>query len=183
MNEISEHRLKVNRRHFFSRTSTGLGTLGLASALNSNLFADEAPSRNAIGGLTGLPHRPPKAKRVIYLFQSGGPSQLDLYDEKPELIKRFGEEVPRSVYPDERKTTMTLGQKQFVTAPSRFRFASHGESGLRLSELLPHLGTVADELCVIRSMFTETINHDPAITFQTTGSPLPGRPSMGAWMS
>ncbi|NQV23183.1 MAG: DUF1501 domain-containing protein, partial [Rhodopirellula sp.] len=157
--------------------------LGLASVLNPVVFGDAGPRRNEIGGLQDLPHHGPKAKRVIYLFQSGGPSQLDLYDEKPELMKRFGQEVPKSVYPDARKTTMTLGQTQFVTAPSRFEFRSHGESGLRLSELLPHLGTVADELCVIRSMFTETINHDPAITFQTTGSPLPGRPSIGSWMS
>ena len=95
MNSIPEHRLQVNRRHFFSRTSTGLGTLGLASILNPGLFGDEAPGRNAIGGLSDLPHHGPKVKRVIYLFQSGGPSQLDLYDEKPELMKRFGEEVPQ----------------------------------------------------------------------------------------
>ena len=183
MNAITEHRLQINRRHFFGRASTGLGMLGLASLLNPQLFADEHPGRNAMGGLTDLPHFRPKAKRVIYLFQSGGPSQLDLYDEKAELIKRFGEEVPKSVYPDDRKTTMTLGQKQFVTAPSRFGYRSHGESGLRLTELLPHLGSVADEMCVIRSMYTETINHDPSITFQLTGSPLPGRPSMGSWMS
>ena len=183
MNAITEHRLQINRRHFFGRASTGLGMLGLASLLNPQLFADEHPGRNAMGGLTDLPHFRPKAKRVIYLFQSGGPSQLDLYDEKTELIKRFGEEVPKSVYPDDRKTTMTLGQKQFVTAPSRFGYRSHGESGLRLTELLPHLGSVADEMCVIRSMYTETINHDPSITFQLTGSPLPGRPSMGSWMS
>ncbi|MFT5324489.1 MAG: hypothetical protein ACI8P0_002351, partial [Planctomycetaceae bacterium] len=109
MNVIPEHRLQINRRHFFSRTSTGLGTLGLASVMNPGLFANDAPSRNSIGGLTDLPHYRPKVNRVIYLFQSGGPSQLDLYDEKPELIKRFGEEVPKSVYPDDRKTTMTLG--------------------------------------------------------------------------
>jgi hypothetical protein len=183
MNPILEATLKQNRRHFFGRTATGLGTLALSSLLAGDLSAAKSPARNEFDGLDDLPHHLPKAKRVIWLFQSGGPSQLDLYDPKPELQKRFGEEVPKSVYPDERKTTMTVGQKQFVTAPSLFQFKKHGESGVELTELLPHLGTVADELCVVRSMYTEAINHDPAITFYTTGSPLPGRPSIGSWMS
>ena len=182
MNPFLELALQQNRRSFFGRSATGLGTLALGSLLAEDLSAAE-PKRNSIHGLVDLPHFLPKAKRVIWLFQSGGPSQLDLYDPKPELQKRFGQEVPTSVYPDERKTTMTAGQKQFVTAPSIFKFRKHGESGVELTELLPHLGTVADELCVVRSMYTEAINHDPAITFFTTGSPLPGRPSIGAWMS
>ena len=175
--------LAQNRRHFFGRSATGLGTLALSSLFSKEAFAAQARQRNEIGGLTDLPHHEPKAKRVIWLFQSGGPSQLDLYDPKPGLQKHFGQEVPTSIYPDERKTTMTAGQKQFVTAPSIFKFRKHGDSGLELTELLPHLGTVADEMCVVRSMYTEAINHDPAITFYTTGSPLPGRPSIGSWAS
>jgi hypothetical protein len=182
MENALEQSLQINRRHFFSRTSHGIGTAALASLLAANQVQAKG-TRNSIGGLIGLPHHPPKVKRVIYLFQSGGPSQLDLYDPKPELQKRFGQEVPKSVYPDDRKTTMTLGQTKFVTAPSIFKFHKHGESGVQLAENLPYLGKVADKLAIIRSMFTETINHDPAITFFTTGSPIPGRPSMGSWMS
>jgi len=124
----------------------------------------------------------PKAKRIIYLFQSGGPSQLDLFDYKPGLKKRFGEEVPTSVYPDERKTKMSAAQSKFATAPSIFYFSQHGESGGWISELLPHTARMADELCIMRSLHTEAINHDPAITFLQTGSQIAGRPSMGAWM-
>jgi uncharacterized protein DUF1501 len=120
---------------------------------------------------------------VIYLFQSGGPAHMDLYDYKPALRDQFGEEVPKSVYPDERKTTMTSAQSTFAVAPSIFQFAQHGQSGTWMSELLPHLSSVADELCVIRSMYTDAINHDPAITFLQTGAQLPGRPSIGAWIS
>jgi len=183
MNPFLELALQLNRRCFFGRSATGLGTLALGSLLAGDISAAKEPKRNSIRGLADLPHFPPRAKRVIWLFQSGGPSQLDLYDPKLELRKRFGQDVPTSVYPDERKTTMTAGQKQFVTAPSIFNFSKHGESGVELTELLPNLGTVADELCVVRSMYTEAINHDPAITFFTTGSQLPGRPSIGAWMS
>ena len=183
MNSFLEFAHRQNRRQLLSRTATGLGSIALSSLLANDLSAAKRPQRNGIRGLVDLPHFEPQAKRVIWLFQSGGPSQLDLYDPKPELMKRFGQEVPKSVYPDERKTTMTSGQKQFVTAPSVFKFKQHGDSGVELTELLPHLGTVADELCVVRSMYTEAINHDPAITYFTTGSQLPGRPSIGSWMS
>ena len=132
---------------------------------------------------TASPHFNPKVKRVIYLFQSGGPSQLDLFDYKPQLAERFGEDVPKSVYPDERKTTMTSGQRSFPVAPSALKFKQHGGSGLWLSEAHRFLPQVADELCVVRSMHTEAINHDPAATLFQTGSVIPGRPSMGAWIS
>ncbi len=183
MNLNLEQKLQINRRQLFGRTSTGIGTLALASLLNPDLFARNERQRNAIGGLEDLPHFTPKAKRVIYLFQSGGPSQLDLYDYKPKLQKRFGEEVPKSVYPDERKTTMSSGQDKFATAPSLFKFHPRGNCGTYLSEVLPNLGDVADEICVVRSMYTEAINHDPAITLFQTGAQIPGRPSIGAWMS
>jgi hypothetical protein len=186
MDPIRENQLLINRRHFFSRSSTGLGTMALASMLggpNNPVLAADERSRNSIGGLTDLPHFAPKAKRAIYLFQSGGPSQLDLYDYKPGLQKLWGTEVPRSVYPDERKTTMTSAQTKFATAPSIFKFKQHGQAGTWFTELLPNIGQMADDICVIKSMHTEAINHDPAITFFLTGSQIPGRPSMGAWLS
>jgi hypothetical protein len=130
-----------------------------------------------------FPHFAPKAKRIIYLFQSGAPSQLDLFDPKPQMEKHRAEDLPASIRKGQRLTTMTSGQKAFPVAPSIFKFAQHGKSGIWLSELLPHLSTVADEMCVVRSMFTEAINHDPAITFCQTGSQLAGRPSIGAWLS
>ena len=173
-----------SRRYFLQRMTSGLGTLGLASLLDDKLFAADpnAAPRNEIGGLTSLPHYPPRAKRVIYLFQSGGPAQMDLYDYKPGLREKFGQDVPRSVYPDERKTTMTSAQAKFPVAPSIFNFKQHGESGTWLSEVLPRLGEVADDLCVVRSMYTEAINHDPAATLMQTGSIIPGRPSIGSWL-
>jgi hypothetical protein len=183
MDPRAEHQLLINRRHFFGRSSAGIGSLALASLLNDSRPASAAPHRNGIGGMPGLPHFAPKAKRVIYLFQSGGPSQLDLFDYKPELQKQFGKEVPKSVYPDDRKTTMTVGQKSFKTASSLFRFTQHGQGGTYFSELLPNLAGVADDLCVIKSMHTDAINHDPTITFYQTGSTIPGRPSIGSWMT
>jgi uncharacterized protein (DUF1501 family) len=180
-----EKALLQTRRRFFGQTGTGVATAALASLLKPELFAagSREPARNAIGGLKDLPHYAAKAKRVIYLFQSGGPAQMDLYDPKPDLIKRYGEEVPKSVYPDERKTTMTSGQVSFPVAPSRYKFNRCGQSGIELSETLPELSRMADDICVIRSMHTEAINHDPAATFFQTGSVVPGRPSMGSWLN
>jgi len=182
MNPLLERRLLLNRRHFFGQAGSGLGTLALAALLNREAAA-ASPPRNAIGGMPGLPHFEPKAKRAIWLFQSGGPSQLDLFDYKPELHRRFGEEVPTSVYPPERKTTMTSGQKSFPTAPSIFKFARHGQCGTHVSENLPHVAGIVDDLAVVKSMHTDAINHDPAITFFQTGSTIPGRPSIGAWLT
>jgi len=160
----------VSRRQFCGRSATGLGTAALASLLNPQLqagFADAAP----------------KAKRIIYLFMHGGPSQMDLFDEKPLLAKLQGTELPASVRMNQRLTGMTSKQKSFPVASSVFDFARHGQSGASLSELLPHLGKVADDLCFIKSMHTEAINHDPAVTYLQTGHQQPGRPSMGAWLS
>lgn len=173
----------ITRRYFFGRGATGLGTAALASLLNPDLFAANEKPRNAIGGMAALPHFAAKAKRVIWLFQSGGPSQLDLFDYKPQLKAKFGEEVPTSVYPADRKTTMTAGQTSFPTAPSQFKFERHGECGTHVSEVLPHIAKIADDICVVKSMYTEAINHDPAITFFQTGSQIPGRPSIGSWMT
>lgn len=179
MNIIEEFRQQQTRRAVLERSTLGLGAI----ALSQLSAAASEESRDSTGGLTDLPHFPPRVRRVIYLFQSGGPAQMDLFDHKPELRRRFGEEVPTSVYPDERKTTMTSGQSSFPVAPSTLRFRQHGESGTWLSEPQKHLAGVVDDLCVIRSMYTEAINHDPAATLFQTGSVIAGRPSMGAWVS
>ena len=178
MNPLTELHTQHTRRAFLGRGTLGLGGIALGSLLNA-----QAAKRNPIGGQAGLPHFAPKAKRVIYLFQSGGPSQMDLFDYKPHLAKRFGEEVPESIYPAERKTTMTSGQASFPCAPSTLKFTRHGQAGTWLSEPLRHLAQVIDDVCVIKSMHTDAINHDPAATLFQTGSVLPGRPSMGAWVS
>ena len=160
----------TTRRQLLSGTATGIGTVALASLLNPELLADS-------------PRVAPRAKRIIYLFMHGGPSQMDLFDYKPTLAKRRGTELPDSVRMNQRLTGMTANQKSFPIAPSVFKFSRHGRSGAWLSELLPKLGTVADELCFIKSMHTEAINHDPAVTYLQTGHQQPGRPSMGSWLS
>ena len=175
MNPIEHRKLLLTRRHFFSAASTGIGTAALASLLSAETTAD--------GGLPGLPHFAPKAKRVIYLFQHGAPSQLDLFDYKPKLKTRRGTELPDSIRQGQRLTGMTAFQASFPTAPSVFQFQQHGQSGMWLSELLPHTGKVADQIALIRTMQTEAINHDPAVTFFQTGFQLAGRPSIGAWIS
>ena len=166
---------RLNRRIFLKNSSAAIGAAALGSLLQQEASA-ASPKRV-------FPNFAPKAKRIIYLFQSGAPSQLDLFDPKPQMEKHRAEDLPASIRKGQRLTTMTSGQKAFPVAPSIFKFAQHGKSGIWLSELLPHLSTVADEMCVVRSMFTEAINHDPAITFCQTGSQLAGRPSIGAWLS
>lgn len=172
---LTRSRLDLNRRHFFSRSSAGLGSIALSSLLSRDLIAEDIIAR---AGLIA-----PKAKRVIYLFQSGAPSQIDLFDYKPELRNQFDKDLPDSIRKGQRLTGMTSGQARFPTAPSIFEFKQHGQSGAWISELMPHLATVADKLCFIKSMYTEAINHDPAITFFQTGSQIAGRPSVGAWLS
>jgi len=172
--------LEQTRRQLFARGAGGLGVAALASLLGQD--AGQAADATTAGmGLPGLPHHSPKARRVIYLFQSGAPSQIDLFDPKPELAKRFGEELPKSVRKGQRLTGMTAGQTSHPVAPSLFEFARHGDSGAWLSELLPHTAGVADDLCFIKSMHTDAINHDPAITFLLSGTQQAGRPSLGAW--
>ena len=176
--------LNVNRRRFLG-AGLGIGAAALAELLQVDLLAQGADpaAADATGGLAGLPHFAPKAKRVIYLFQSGAPSQLDLFDYKPELAKRHGTDLPDSIRNGQRLTAMTAGQTSFPVAESIFKFAQHGQSGAWLSELLPYTARVADDLCFIKSMHTEQINHDPAVTFAQTGFQLSGRPSLGAWVS
>ena len=163
---------ELSRRHFLSRLSAGLGAAALASLLNPKLFA--APQ---------APHFAPKARRVIWLTQAGAPSQLDLFDYKPELSAQFDKDLPDSVRGEQRLTGMTAGQKRFPVAPSIFQFQRHGQSGMWLSELLPHTAQFADDLCVIRSLHTDAINHDPAMTLLQTGHQIGGRPAFGAWVS
>ncbi len=178
-----ELRLAITRRHFFSRGSTGIGIAALASLLDTDLLR-AAPDRDAkTGGLLGLPHFAPKAKRVIFLHQSGGPSQMDLFDYKPKLAQFRGAELPDSIRRGQRITGMTSGQETLPVASSIFRFKQHGRSGAWVSELLPHTAKIVDDLAIIKTMHTEAINHDPAITFMHSGSQQPGRPSLGAWAS
>ena len=176
----------INRRNFIK--SSGIGLAALTGLLGRDGFAaivdpEIQKKKKRIGGMPSLPHFAPKAKRIIYLAQSGAPSQLDLYDYKPGLKKHRAEDLPDSIRNGQRLTGMTSGQKKFPVAPSIFNFSQHGKSGMWLSELLPHTAEIADEICLINSMYTEAINHDPAVTFFQTGSQLAGRPAMGAWLA
>jgi len=176
---ITQRPLLLTRRHFFGRGATGIGVAALAGLLDRDLSA----AASSHGGPAGLPHFAPKAKRIIYLFQSGGPSQMELFDYKPRLEEWQGAELPDSIRRGQRLTTMSATQSSFPVVPSRFRFARHGQSGAWVSELLPQTAKVVDELAFIRSMHTEAINHDPAVTFLQTGAQIAGRPSMGAWLA
>ena len=178
MDPRQEARLLLTRRHFFGLGSTGIGVAALAGLLSRDLRAAGDAS-----ALPGLPHFPPRAKRVIYLFQSGAPSQMDLFDYKPKLAEYRGAELPDSIRMGQRLTGMTATQSSFPVAPSLFNFAQHGSSGAWVSELMPHTAKAVDHLCFIKSMYTEAINHDPAVTFFQTGAQLAGRPSIGAWLS
>jgi uncharacterized protein (DUF1501 family) len=180
MNLLQELALLQTRRQFFGRLSTGIGTAALASLLNERAFALDTASN--LGSLPAV-HAPAKAKNVIFLFMSGGPSHIDLFDHKPELRKHHGEELPASIRMGQRITGMTAGQKSFPCVASLFPFAQHGQSGGWVSSLLPHIGSIVDDIAIVKSMHTEAINHDPAITFIQTGSQQPGRPSLGAWLS
>ncbi len=179
MDPLLEHARIITRRHFFGRAGATVGLAALASLLNSERTAGGDTPRHR----PEFPNFSPTARRVIYLFQSGAPSQLDLFDPKPKLAELRATELPDSVRMGQRLTGMTATQTSFPVAPSRYRFARHRQSGAWVSELLPHTATVADELCFIKSMHTEAINHDPAITFFQTGAQLAGRPSIGAWLS
>ena len=178
------HNKKYTRRDFLTRTSMGMGALSLGGLLGpSPVLGQDMISQMINTSGAALPHFVPKAKRVIYLFQSGAPSQLDLFDHKPLLNKMNGKELPDSIMGTQRLTGMTAGQTSFPMAGSVFDFKQHGQSGAWVSELMPYTSKIVDELCFIKSMYTEAINHDPAVTFLQTGSQLPGRPSIGAWLS
>ncbi|MEP3210550.1 MAG: DUF1501 domain-containing protein [Maribacter sp.] len=193
--DLQEIERQLDRRNFLTKTSMGLGAIALGSLLQADkafakvkMGAIDASNADAIlksyhKNHLGLPHHLPKAKRIVYLFQSGGPSQLEMWDYKPKLKNMFGQDLPDSVRQGQRLTAMSAEQTSFPMAPSIFDFKQYGQSGTWASELLPYTAEVVDELCFIKSMQTDQINHDPAITFMQTGNQLPGRPSIGAWLS
>lgn len=187
-NKLNE---QLDRRQFLTKTSLGLGAVALGSLLGAGRLLGGAPEAPE-GGLSedtqeailnALPHLAPKAKRVVFLFMSGGPSQFETFDYKPKLAGMFGQALPDSVRKGQRLTSMSANQSQLPIAPSVFNFNQHGKSNTWISELLPYTAGVVDELCIVKSLYTEAINHDPAITFFQTGNQLPGRPSIGSWVS
>ncbi len=186
MNPIHERLQQISRRHFFKNTGLAAGRIALAGMMLPEIAraAGKITSgTRAHPPLAGLPHFAPKAKRLIYLFMNGGPSQMDLLDYKPGLTKIYDTDLPDSIRMGQRLTGMTSSQSRFPIAPSKYAFKQHGKSGIWLSELLPHTAKIADDIAVIKSVHTEAINHDPAVTFIQTGSQIPGKPSLGSWLS
>lgn len=183
MNPIREYSLLQTRRQLLGNTSRAVGAAALASLMNPGLtgmsMAAEAPSDR----LPSLPHFAPKAKRVIYLFMAGGPSHIDTFDYHPEIREMHGKELPAEIRGDQRITGMTSGQKSFPCVAPMFKFQKYGEHQTWVSELLPHTASIVDDIAIVKSVNTEAINHDPAITFINTGSQQPGKPSLGAWLS
>jgi hypothetical protein len=177
MHPLATHHEFVTRRHFFGRSALGVGTAALASMLA------QGAERKRTGGLATLPHFAPKAKRVIYLFQNGAPSHVDLFDYKPELTKRKGEQIPDGVVKGARFSTMTGGQTVRPCLPEITKFKQHGQSGAWVSDFLPHTAAIADDLCFVKAMTTTQVNHAPAICFFLTGGEMPGRPSFGSWLT
>ena len=173
-----EMAIEETRRRFFSRAAQGIGAMALAS-----LLPQKARAAEAVGGLSGLPHFPPKAKRCIYLHLVGAPPQMETFDYKPKMKELFDKDLPESIRNGQRLTTMTSGQTRFPVAPSIFEFAQHGNSGAWVSEILPYTARMVDDIAIVRSMHTEAINHEPAITFFQTGQMVAGRPCIGSWLS
>src|SRR6201985_435502 len=180
--EILEHHLNYNRRRFLSRLSLGLGSVALGSLLIPNLFTGgDADSDTDF--IPGMPNFAPKAKRVIYLFQNGAPSQLESFDYKPKLRQMMGQELPPSVRGTQILTGMTAKQASFPLVGSFYDFKQYGQSGAWVSDIFPHIGKISDDICIIKSIHTDAINHDPALTFFQTGAQQGNRPSMGSWVS
>ena len=180
-----ENTLRVTRRKLFGSSGIGIGSVALASLLahDARPASTDTIARGIIQGLPGLPHHAPKAKRVVMLWQGGGPSHVDLFDPKPELIARGGQDIPESVRGVTRLSTMSSGYAKWpVVSPIKV-FQKYGHCGIEMSQMLPHIGSIADEICLVRSMHTDAVNHAPGVTFFMTGAQVPGRPSMGAWMS
>lgn len=178
--ELLDYSLQFNRRKFLSRLSIGLGSAALGSLLIPDLFRDQTVEEALSAG---LPHFAPKAKRVIYLFQNGAPSQLETFDHKPLLRKMMGQDLPASIRNGQRLTGMTANQTSFPLVGSYYDFKQYGQSGAWVSELFPHIAQITDDICFVRSMHTEAINHDPALTFFQSGAQQGNRPSMGSWVS
>lgn len=183
MNPALEFHNHMTRRRFFEGAGLKVGGLALSSLLGDRLKATAATSGMIQAPLPGIPHFAPKAKRLIYLHMNGAPSQLDLFDYKPQLQQHFDKDLPDSVRNNQRITGMTSGQARFPVAPSKFAFQACGESGIMMSELVPHMHSIADDIAMIKTVHTDAINHDPACTFVMTGSEVPGKPSLGSWIS
>lgn len=179
--ELLEHGLSVSRRKFISKLSLGLGSAALGSLLIPDLFSGAGLADDPMQ--LGVSHFAPKAKRVIYLFQNGAPSQLETFDYKPMLNKMMGQELPSSIRNGQRLTGMTANQTKFPLVGSHYKFNQHGKNGTYISEVFPHIGSIVDDICIIKSMHTEAINHDPALTFFQSGAQVGNRPSMGSWVS
>lgn len=178
---IHEHRFHINRRHFLGKLGLGVGSAALSAALLPNLFDGLGASEEE--ALAGVTHFAPKAKRIIMLFQNGAPSQLESFDYKPLLNKMFNQDLPESIRGDQRLTGMTADQERFPLVGSKFGFKQYGQSGIWVSDLFPNIAKITDDICVIKTIHTEAINHDPALTFIQTGSQQGNRPSLGSWMS
>lgn len=178
---VRERQLLMTRRHFFGQTATGIGIAALGSLLNPFLLRSHGGE--SLGGALTKPHFTPRAKRVIYLFMAGGPSQIELLDYKPKLAELHKTELPESIRMGQRITTMTSGQKSLPVVNSLFGFSQHGQAGAWVSELLPHTAGIVDHICILKTVHTEAINHDPAITYIQTGFQQPGRPCLGSWLA
>lgn len=179
-NPFFENQQHVTRRHFLGKLSVGIGSVALGSLLTKDLFSPKSLEDSI---MAGIPHFAPKAKRVIYLFQNGAPSQLETFDYKPLLNKMMGQELPASIRGAQRLTGMTAGQDKFPLVGSKFAFNQYGQNGTWISEIFPNIAKIADDICVVKTIHTEAINHDPALTFFQTGAQQGNRPSMGAWLS
>ena len=182
--ELERARGQLNRRQALRGTAGGVGLAALASLFQrEQLLADDSPPQQGAAGLAGLPHHAASAKRVVLLWQGGGPSHIDLFDDKPLLREQLGKNVPDSVRGSTRLSTMSSGYAKWPCLPSLKPHRAYGNSGIRMSEMLPNVGALADDLCLVRSLHTEAVNHAPGVTFFTSGAQVPGRPSMGAWVS
>ena len=182
-NLVQQNVARVNRRQLFGSAASGVGVAALASLLGRNSQATESLANSTFNGLPGLPHHLAKAKRVVLLWQGGGPSHVDLFDHKPVLKEMAGKDIPDSVRGSTRLSTMSSGYAKWPCVPAIKEFKKYGQAGIELSEMLPNIGKIADEITVIHSMHTEAVNHAPGVTFFLTGSQVPGRPSMGSWLS
>ena len=183
MNPALEYHRQLTRRRFFEGAGLKVGGLALAAMTGKSAFAAPTTGGQVMPPLSGFPHFAPKAKRLIYLHMNGAPSQLDLFDHKPQLQDYFDKDLPDSIRNNQRITGMTSGQARFPVAPSKFAFKPCGKSGLMMSELVPHMHEIADDIAMIKTVHTDAINHDPACTFVMTGSEVPGKPSLGSWLS
>ena len=180
---VRERQLAINRRHFFDRSATGIGVAALSSLFRRDGLIAAGDSSKRLNGISGVPHFAPKAKRIIYLFQNGAPTHIDLYDYKDQLPKLHGKPVPEEYFKGKRFSTMTGNPAGKLMLQPVEPFKQHGQSGAWVSNFLPHIAKSADDICFIKSMNSDAVNHAPAISFLLSGAQIPGRPTMGAWLN